>query len=117
MFAEAIAEARLAGKLSPGQTHSIVFEGYALAKLGKREEARVALDELLRLSKERFVPPSHVALLYNGLGERDEALAWLERGFEQRDPKMAFLKVEPKWNNLRNEPRFTDLMRRVGFTP
>ena len=115
MYAEAIAEARRARKFSPVQTTAISFDGYALAKSGRRDEARVALDELLKLSTERFVPPYHIALIYNGLGEQDETIAWLERGFQQRDPKMAFLKVEPKWNNLRNEPRFIELMRRMNF--
>ena len=73
------------------------------------------LEELLKLSTERYVSPYNIALIYNGLGERDEAFAWLERGYEQRDPKMVFLKVEPKWNNLRDDPRFKDLMQRVGF--
>jgi len=50
------------------------------------------------------------------LGDRDETLKWLKRGYEQRDQRMVFLKVEPKWNNLRGDPRFQDLMRRVGFT-
>jgi len=49
---------------------------------------------LLKTSTERFVPPSHIALAYNGLGDSNEALAWLEHGIEQRDPKMTFLKVE-----------------------
>jgi len=115
MYAEAIAEARLTQKLSPVQTTSVAFESYALAKSGRRDEARAALDELLKLSSGRFVPPCHIALIYNGLGEQDEALAWLERGFEQRDPKMTFLKVDPKLNNLRSEPRFIDLMRRMNF--
>jgi TolB-like protein/Tfp pilus assembly protein PilF len=115
MFAEAIAEAHRAEELSNGQTISIAYEGYALAKSGKREEAQAVLASLLKRSKERFVPPYHIALAYNGLGQTDEALTWLERGFEQRDPKMAFLKVDPKWNNLRYDPRFQDLMRRVGF--
>jgi len=84
-----------------------------LAKSGKQAEARGLLAELLKLSTERNVPPSHIAMLYNGLGERDKALEWLERGFEERDPKMVFLKVDPKWDNLRNEPRFADLMRRL----
>ncbi len=44
-----------------------------------------------------------------------EVASWLERGLEQRDPKMVFLKVEPKWNNLRSDQRFADLLRRVGF--
>lgn len=116
MFAEAITEARRATELSGGQTISIALEGYCLAKLGQRDEARALLDGLLKRSKERFVPPCHIALLYNALGERDQAIAWLERGFEQRDPKVAFLKVDPKWNNLRNEPRFADLMRRLGLS-
>jgi eukaryotic-like serine/threonine-protein kinase len=116
MFAEAIAEARRATELSTTQTVSVALEGYALAKLGKPGEARDVLDRLLKLSKERFVPPYHIAFIYNGLGDRDQAFEWLERGFEQRDPKMAFLKVEPRWNNLRDDPRFIDLMRRVGFS-
>jgi eukaryotic-like serine/threonine-protein kinase len=116
MFVEAIIEARRATELSSAQTLSVALEGYALAKLGKYEEARIVLDRLLKLSKERFVPPYHIAFLYNGLGQRNEAFAWLERGFEQRDPKMTFLKVEPKWNNLRDDPRFVDLMRRVGLS-
>ena len=116
MFAEAIAEARRATELSTTQTVSLGLEGYALVKLGKPGEARDVLDRLLKLSKERFVPPYHIALIYNGLGDRDQTFDWLERGFEQRDPKMAFLKVEPKWNNLRDDPRFMDLMRRVGFS-
>ncbi len=73
------------------------------------------LDGLLKKSTERFVPPSHIALIYNGLGETDKTYEWLERAFEQRDPKMAFLKVEPKWNNLRNEPRFVEVMSRMNF--
>ncbi len=115
MYAEAINEARRARKLSPVQTTAISFDGYALAKSGKRDEARIALNELLKLSTGRFVPPSHIALVYNGLGEQNETFAWLERGFQQRDPKMTFLKVDPKWNNLRSEPRFVDLMRRMNF--
>ncbi len=115
MYTEAIAEARKAKELSPFQTNSNVLESYALAKSGKPDEARTLLNELLKLSETRFVPPAHLALIYNGLGETDKAFEWLEKAYQQRDPKMAFLKVEPKWNNLRGEPRFIDLMRRMNF--
>ncbi len=115
MYDEAIAEAHKAAELSPAQTASIAFEGYALAKSGKQDEARNLLDKLLKLSTERFIPPDHIAMIYNGLGETDKALEWLEKGYEQHDPKMAFLKVEPKWNNLRNEPRFIELMKKMNF--
>lgn len=111
MFAEAIAESRKEYELSGGNVFP--FGTYALAKLGKRDEARAALKELLNLSATKYVPPYNVALIYNALDERDNALVWLEKGYEQRDPKMTFLKVEPKWNNLRNEPRFIDLMKRM----
>jgi hypothetical protein len=84
-----------------------------LAKSGKPDEARTLRDELLKSSTQRYVSPGNIALIYNGLGERDETFVWLERGFEQRDQKMVFLKVEPKWNNLRDDPRFQDLLRRL----
>ncbi len=117
MYREAIAEAQRAKALGPNQTTSDAYGGYALAKSGRRDEAQAVLAELQQLTATRFVPPYHIALIYNGLGETDKALDWLEKGYEQRDPKMAFLQVEPKWNNLRAAPRFQDLLRRVGFKP
>ena len=115
-FTEAIAEARKATELSGANSHSLASLGYALARSGKPEEARAVLDRLLKLSTERHVSPHNIALVYIGLGEPEEALAWLERAFEQRDGRMVFLKVEPKWNNLRGNPRFQDLLQRLGFT-
>jgi Flp pilus assembly protein TadD len=116
MFPEAIAEAQKARELSGAtNSHPMAFLGYALAKSGKQAEARAVLAELLKSASERYVSPYNIALIYNGLGERDKTLAWLERGYEQRDQKMVFLKVEPKWNNLRADPRFQSLVRRVGL--
>jgi serine/threonine protein kinase/Tfp pilus assembly protein PilF len=115
MFAEAVAEARKARELSGVSSHPAAYLGYALAKSGKRAQAQAVLEELLKLSTERYVPPYHIALIYNALDDRDKTFASLQRGYEQRDPKMVFLKVEPKWNNLRNDPRFQDLLRRVGL--
>jgi serine/threonine-protein kinase len=115
MFAEAVTEARRARELSGVSSQPIAYAGYALAKSDKEGEARAELDELLKLSTQRYVPPYHIAFLYNGLNERDKTLAWLERGYEQRDPKMVFLKVDPRWNNLRDDLRFKDLLRRMGF--
>src|SRR5207253_10028049 len=117
MFAEAVVEARKARELNSANSQPTAQLGYALAKSGKQAEARGLLEELLKLSAQRYVSPGNIALIYNGLGERDATFSWLERGFEQRDVKMVFLKVEPKWNNLRSDSRFQDLMRRVGFPP
>lgn len=114
-FAEAATAADQAKKLSGGSSHAMAAGACALAKLGKQTEAQSVLDEMLQMSTRRYVPPYHFALLYNGLGEPDQADVWLERGLEQRDPKMTFLKVEPKWINRRADPGFKDIMRRVGF--
>ena len=116
MFPEAIVEAHKARELSgPTNSHPMGFLGYALGKSGKQAEAREVLAELLKSASERYVSPYNIALIYNGLGDPDKTFAWLERAYEQRDQKIVFLKVEPKWNNLREDPRFQDLMRRVGF--
>ncbi len=115
MYSEAVAEARKAKEFAPAQTASDAFGGYALAKSGNFAEAQALLDGLLKLSTTRFVPPYHIALIYNGLGQTEKSLEWLEKGIEQGDPKMVFLKVDPKWNNFRNESRFIELMQRMNF--
>ncbi len=115
-FAESLAEAEAARRLSGGSTLAMAAAACALVKLRKRKGAKALLDELLQLSFSRYVPPYHIALLYNGLGETEETLAWLERGIEQRDPKMTFLQVDSKWNNLRATPGFKDIMQRVWLS-
>jgi TolB-like protein/DNA-binding winged helix-turn-helix (wHTH) protein/Tfp pilus assembly protein PilF len=117
MYSEAISEARRAREISGARsTHSEAFLGYALAKSGEEAEARSVLDGLLKSSAERYVSPYHIALVYNGLGKHDEALAWLERAYADRSTGIVFLKVEPKWNNLRSDPHFQNLLRRVGLS-
>lgn len=116
MFPEAIAEARKATEMTKRtMAHPLGLLGYALAKSGDDAQARAILEELLTASRSRYVSPYGVALIYNALGEHDETLAWLERGFEARDHKMNLLKVDPKWNNLHGDPHFQDLVRRIGF--
>ena len=116
MYNEAIAEALKTTDKMPESSHGTAFLAYALAKSGRRVEAMRLLNQLLKASTERYVPPYTIAMIYNGLGERDKSLAWLEKGYQQRDPRMVFLKVEPKWNNLRSDEQFRDLLRRVGLS-
>jgi DNA-binding winged helix-turn-helix (wHTH) protein/TolB-like protein/Tfp pilus assembly protein PilF len=116
MYSDAISEARRAREISGARSnHAEANLGYALAKSGNEAEARSVLEALLKSSAERYVSAYHIALVYNGLGKSDEALAWLERAYAQRDQGMVFLKVDPKWNDLRSDPRFQDLLRRVGL--
>jgi Flp pilus assembly protein TadD len=115
MHREAVAAAEKARELSRVNSESIALAGYSLAKSGETEKARAVLGELHRSSTEKYVPPYNFALLYNALGETGKAMDFLEKGLAEKDVRMVFLKIEPKWNNLRNEPRFQEIMRRVGF--
>jgi tetratricopeptide (TPR) repeat protein len=92
---------------------AIALVGYELAKSGDTEKALSVLEELRELAKTRYVPPYNLALVFNGLGDSEKALDYLEQGFAEKAALMVFLKVEPKWNNLRNEPHFIDLMKRM----
>ncbi len=77
------------------------------------------LQKVLEIDKEEFkqgkISAGVIAMQYALLGENEEALKWLERSYENREDAVAWLKVEPAWNNLRSDPRFQDLVRRVGL--
>ena len=113
-YPEAIEEARLAKKLSPEQTWSDVGLCRTLVDAGRPKEARAILDQLLLRSKSHFVPPYHIAIVYNYLGDKELAIEWLEKAYDIRDPKMTFLKTM-SWKNVENDPRFQDIVRRVGL--
>ena len=113
MYPEAIAENRKGKDLAPEQTWSDVWFSNTLVQMGKIDQARAVLDELLRRSKTRYVPPYHIALVYNFLGDTEQALVWLEKAYQIRDPKMTFLNLS--WKNLEEDPRFQDIKRRCGF--
>ena len=116
MYPEAISEAQKAVELTNRTvTHPLSLVAYALAKSGDEPHARSVLAEMLTASRSRYVSPYSVALIYNALGEHEEALTWLERGFEAGDHKMNLLKVDPKWNNLHGDAHYEDLVRRIGF--
>ena len=114
LWDKAIDEGRRTVEINP-HTRSFSYLGYALAKAGREREARDELARILALGKERWISPYSTALLYNGLNEREQSLSWLEKGLAEHDPRMVFLKVEPKWNNLRSDPRFQKIMTAVGF--
>jgi tetratricopeptide (TPR) repeat protein len=88
---------------------------YMYSVLGRKSEARKILQRVLTLSKQAPVHPGLIALIYASLGEKEEALAWLERAYQERSELMVWLKVDPRFDGLRPDPRFQDLMRRVGL--
>ena len=78
-------------------------------------KAGAVLEELQELSKQRYIPPVTIALVYNGLGKRNEALLWLEKAYEERDVRLTLLKVDPKWDSFRSDPRFLSILKRIGL--
>jgi serine/threonine protein kinase/Flp pilus assembly protein TadD len=112
MHEEAIASAR---QVVEGASIGNGSRGYVFAVGGLEREARQELAELKRLREQEYVSAVGIAYVHAGLGEKEEALAWLEKGYEERAFQMQFLKVDPRWNSLRNDPRFIDLVRRIGF--
>ena len=115
MYPQAIAEFQRALELS-GAPEPKSLLGYTYAVAGKPAEARRLLDDLKQMSARQYVAPKHIALVYAGLRKEDEMFKWLEKAYEDRDISLAFIKVEPRWDEYRAEPRFADLLRRVGFT-
>ncbi len=89
--------------------------GYAYAKSGRKDEARKLLTELKELAKRRYVASFWIAMIYVGLDEKDEAFAWLEKAYQERSWWLVWIKMDPKVDSLRSDPRFSDLMRRIGF--
>jgi eukaryotic-like serine/threonine-protein kinase len=114
MYEEAIAEFQKVFDLSGGKPLGLATLGRAYAVSGRREQGQKALAELLELSKRRYVSPAHIALIYAALGDKDQAFVWLDRAEKEHDMLLGRLKVDPRYDSLRTDPRFTELMRRVG---
>jgi len=93
----------------------VSLRGYVLAKMGRTEEALQIVQSLVSASKERYVPPYAIAQVHAGLGRPDEALHWLDRGVEEHDVHLAMLPMEPKWDALRADRRFGEVLRRCGL--
>jgi serine/threonine-protein kinase len=117
MFTEAINEFNEAKRLDPGQPFTLGYLGHAYAMLGKRSEAQAMLDEMKQRANRTYVDPFSVAIIYVGLGEKDEAFAWLEKAFMARSESLLFYKDAPIIDGLRSDPRFADLLRRMNLPP
>jgi TolB-like protein/Flp pilus assembly protein TadD len=89
--------------------------GYAYALSGKHEEARQVLADLEEIAKEKYVSAYYFAIIHLGLGEQEQTFQWLERAVEERSGFLAFINVEPMFDPLRADSRFSELLKRMGF--
>jgi len=115
-FAEAISELRQAVELSGGSLIMKATLGHALGRSGERKAAEKMIEELTK-SSGGHISGYNVALIYAGLGETEEALSWLTRAVKQHDMFLTWINQEPMFDSLRSEPRFAELVKRIGLKP
>jgi serine/threonine protein kinase/Tfp pilus assembly protein PilF len=112
---EAIGEFEKTLSISPDNTIVLSGLGYAYAVAGKKADAQKMLDKLNELSKRKYVPALSRARIYVALGEKDKAIEWLEKGYEERS--LQGIMVAPGFDPLRSDPRFQDILRRMNLQP
>jgi TolB-like protein/Flp pilus assembly protein TadD len=118
MYKEGLLDFEKGVAISPGNTLSLTGLGYGYAVTGRRAEAQKVLDQLNKFSKQKHVPAVYMAKIYAGLGEKEKAFEWLEKAYEDRSIlSNGFIKANPIFDPLRSDPRFDDLLRRVGLQP
>jgi TolB-like protein/Tfp pilus assembly protein PilF len=115
-YTEAVATFRKALELGDGSPNPKSHLAYALAKAGRRDEALRLIDELKRQAAHEYIGSFHFAVPYIGLGNKDEAFFWLEKGVDEHSIGSALLNIHPWFDDLRSDPRFQDLLRRSGLS-
>jgi tetratricopeptide (TPR) repeat protein len=114
MYEEAIAAARKAIGIVPGKSGEATL-GHIYATIGRRGEAFKLIEEFKAASGQTYVDSLHIAVIYAGLGDAEQTLAWLERAYQERSSAMIYLNTDPRYDWLRGHPKFKDLLKRIGF--
>ena len=114
-YGNAISISREVPQDSPSRWLSVVVLGHAYAKMGKRAETEQQITELRDLAKTRYIRPYYIASIYAALGDKDKAFAELERSSEERDVYLSRVNSDPFMDPLRDDPRFRDLLKRMGL--
>jgi tetratricopeptide (TPR) repeat protein len=114
-FDDALAEFQCVEDKLPEWPVSIAARGFVVGTAGRVDEAQNILVELQRLAGKKFVTSYGVALVHAGLGQRDSAFAWLNKAFDERSHWLVWLHLDLRWKGLHSDPRFAELVSRVGF--
>jgi TolB-like protein/DNA-binding winged helix-turn-helix (wHTH) protein/tetratricopeptide (TPR) repeat protein len=117
MNGQAIEVLRKAAELPQALPLFHALLGNAYGRAGKRQEALGVARKLEQLSRTRYVSPAYIALVYAGLGDRTQFFVWLEKSYQERSPLIIRMRVEPMLDPFRADPRFQQILRRVGFPP
>lgn len=114
-YQEELAELNRARPISAEWAYIINELGYLHAALGRRSEALAIVEQLNERRAREYIDPVLIAYVHAALGDRDQAFAWLETAFEERSGLICWIEIEPKFDPLRADPRFADLLRRMGL--
>src|SRR5688572_5019677 len=112
-YDKAIAEFKQVVNLLPGKPLGLSALAHAQSLAGKRDEAQAGLKELEEIAKQRYVAPASIAMIYNALGDKEQAFAWLVKAEAAHDVLLARIKIDPRFDSLRSDPRFADLIKRM----
>ena len=113
LYSDAAEQLKLARTLSEGSPLIVGHLGYAYGLSGARKEAAQTVSELQVMAAREYVPSSALAIVHAGMGNKAEALDWLDRAYEEHDFSLVFLQVAPWFESLRGDPRFEQLTRRM----
>jgi TolB-like protein len=117
MYEEALEEFLTFETLAGASQETVAAFRRAYSASGWSGYCRQQLSRLQKASKKRYISPKYFVLTYLQLGEKDRAFEWLEKSYQERGEVLLYLKVDPRFDPLRPDPRFADLLRRVGHTP
>ena len=113
---QAVPEYQRSVDLSQRDSDATAGLAHVYATMGKRAEAEKILGDLLRQSKTTYVSPYMIAAIYSGLGQNDKAFEFLEKAYQEKSPDIPyFIKADLRIDTLRSDPRFEDLLRRIGL--
>lgn len=114
---DAIREFETAVSLSGGLSRCLAGLGHAYARAGQTDQARKVLEQLMQNRGRKYVAPNDVATVYVGLCEKDLAFEWLKKAREERGNWLLFVNVDPRFDPLRDDPRFDRLVQQIGLPP
>ena len=114
-FDAALAETACAEGQARDWSVLVAARGFICAMAGKTGDAQAVLREMDALARQRFVTAYGVALVHAGLGHKDQAFGWLDRAFEERSHWLVWLRLDPRWKNLRDDPRFATLIEKIKY--
>jgi serine/threonine protein kinase/Tfp pilus assembly protein PilF len=115
-YEEALREFKKESDIS-GRSDPLVetWKGLAYQRLGRKSAAQQVLDDLLERAKKSYVPPIALANLYFALGEADQGFQWLDKAYQEHDSTLLEIKVDPGFDSVRSDPRFTALLKKMGL--